>query len=832
MNRPYFIEKKREYATICSNLFILLLTGCICIVGVGYGTADGVNVPNNSTGINNIPPNFPFTNAGLVPGFNNPEDLDMRANPHFRSDGGETGHNNNTVSSLTSIQERETGSSELNAKAMKFTWQRCFGGSSYETPISIKQTSDGGFLIGGYTDSYDGDCSENHGSYDFIIVKVDASEDIVWKKCLGGSWFDEECEIISTPDGGCFVVGSSNSDDGDVSGNHGSTDFWAVKLDGSGNIVWQKSLGGSSDDVPYQAIQTADGGFLIGGWTGSSDGDVTGYHGYTDIWVVKLDSSGERKWQKCLGGSAYDRPYSLIQTTDGGFLIGGYTYSNDGDVTGNHGDADIWAVKLDPAGELKWQKCLGGKKSDRLYSLIQTIDGGFLITGDTRSSDGDVTGNHGERDIWVVKLDSSGERKWQKCLGGSADDFSSSAIQASDGGFQIRGYTYSNDGDVTGNHGDADIWAVKLGPAGELKWQKCLGGSADDSPLSTIQTIDGEFLIGGYTCSSDGDVTGYHGGTDIWVVKLDPAGEQKWQKCIGGSADDYPISIIQITDNQYAVYGCTYSFDGDIVGNHGEEDLWLGLIDTRYQVTAISDSMTIAYPSKTRSYEEGTNVAYLAQAKPGADLVNVSVDGTHVGPVSNWTFSEISSNHTFATTGQPTPGQVHAFFTLNTTWGAVPLTVQFTNQSLGEPTSFQWDFGDGETSTERDPVHTYTTPGTYSVTLQAHNAWTGGVATLSHALTTTAGIVPSPTPTPVPGEITAAFSADRTSGSAPMQVSFTDLSTGNPTSWVWTLGDGTLSASQNTTHIYSAKGMYSITLTAQNSLYSGSIEKSGFITVT
>lgn len=248
-------------------------------------------------------------------------------------------------------------------------------------------------------------------------------------------------------------------------------------------------------------------------------------------------------------------------------------------------------------------------------------------------------------------------------------------------------------------------------------------------------------------------------------------------------------------------------------------------------INASHDDWTILHPNGNQSYPRYSNATYIAQAKPGDDLLNISVNGTLVGPLSSWTFSNITTNQTISSSGRPTPGQVHAFFTLNTTWGAVPMTVAFTNQSLENPTSFFWDFGDGSTSTDRDPIHTYTTPGTYSVTLKAMNNQSGGIATFNNAITVTSGVIPSPTPTPVPGKITAAFEADITSGSAPMQVSFTDLSTGNPTSRLWDLGDGNISTTRNITHIYQVPGTYSVRLLAQNSLSSASIEKKGYITV-
>lgn len=256
------------------------------------------------------------------------------------------------------------------------------------------------------------------------------------------------------------------------------------------------------------------------------------------------------------------------------------------------------------------------------------------------------------------------------------------------------------------------------------------------------------------------------------------------------------------------------------------------LVRSLNTISSSSDEWTNTYPHGNISYIHLSNVTYITQAKPGADLLNVSVDNEPVGPVSNWTFKNIISDHAISSSGQPTPGQVHAFFALNTTWGSAPLTVAFTNQSLGSPTSFFWNFGDGAISTDRDPVHTYTIPGVYSVSLKALNNQTGGVVMLNGAVTVTDGVVPTPTPTPVPGEIIAAFSADQTTGDAPLQVRFVDHSTGNPTSWLWDLGDGNLSPLQNVTHIYSSRGSFSVTLTAQNGISTGKLVKTGYITIT
>ncbi|MDD1727495.1 MAG: PKD domain-containing protein [Methanospirillum sp.] len=652
------------------------------------------------------------------------------------------------------------------------------------------------------------------------------------QRCLGGSSTDQGYAVTSLPDGGYMVTGYTRSIDGDVSGNHGGSDVWVIKMDPSGTLDWQKCFGGSNSDYGYTATQTVDGGYLAGGTTYSNDGDVSGNHGGSDLWVVKMDPSGDLQWQKCLGGTTSDWAESVIQTRDGGYLAGGATYSNDGDVSGNHGGSDAWIVKLDTSGNLQWQKCLGGTSGDWVTSVIQTTDGSYLVAGVVYSTDGNVSGNHGQADYWIVNLDENGTLVWQKCFGGSDNDLAESITQTADGGYLIGGMSSSLNGDVSGNHGYGDYWVVKLDSSGSLQWQKCFGGSSSDWAESVIQTADGGYLVGGISISEDGDVSGNHGNSDCWVVKLDNEGNLKWQKCLGGSKYDHLFSLNQTADRQYLTVGYTYSNDGDVTGYHGITDNWLTRISVQHPVNATSDPWTILYPVGNKSYTEGTNATYLAQTKPGATLENVTVDSNRVGPVSNWTFTTIIANHTISTSGIPTPGQVHAFFSMNTTWGAVPLSIAFTNQSLGSPTSFFWNFGDGTTSTVRDPVHTYTTPGVYSVSLKAMNDQSGGIAMLNKAVTVTAGVVPSPTPTPVPAEISTAFSADRTSGTAPLQVTFTDQSTGNPTSWIWDLGDGNISTVQNVTHIYYAKGTYSVTLRTKNSISSGMMEKSEYISVT
>jgi hypothetical protein len=405
-------------------------------------------------------------------------------------------------------------------QAPAIEWQKCLGGTNADYALSIQQTADGGYIVAGWTASNNGDVSGNHGNYDAWVVKLDSAGNMQWQKCLGGTSDDYAYSIQQTTDGGYIVAGYTASNNGDVSGNHGLYDYWVVKLDPAGTLQWQKCLGGTNDDQAYSIQQTADGGYMVAGVTASNNGDVSGNHGNYDAWVVKLDPAGNMQWQKCLGGTVAEYAYSIQQTADGGYIVAGFTESNDGDVSGNHGLYDYWVVKLDPAGTLQWQKCLGGTDYDQAYSIKQTADGGYIVAGITYSNNVDVSGNHGINDVWVVKLDTSGNIQWQKCLGGTVAEYAFSIQQTADGGYMVAGNTSSNNGDVSGNHGLNDAWVVKLDTSGNIQWQKCRGGTNYDQAQSIQQTADGGYIVAGYTQSNNGDVSGNHGLYDFWVVKL------------------------------------------------------------------------------------------------------------------------------------------------------------------------------------------------------------------------------------------------------------------------------------------------------------------------
>ncbi len=421
-------------------------------------------------------------------------------------------------------------------------WQKTLGGSGLEEIYSTQQTTDNGYIAAGFTYSNNGDVTGFHGGIDAWVVKFSSTGSIEWKKTYGGTDVDWAYEIQQTFDGGYILAGYTASNNGDVSGNHGGKDAWVVKLNGSGGIQWQKSLGGSGWDEAWAIRQTTDGGYIMAGRSASQNGDVTGNHGSLDYWIVKLSSIGGIEWQKSLGGTGEDNAYAVKQTSDGGYIVAGESLSQNGDITGNHGDADYWVVKLSATGSLEWQKSFGGSSLDRSNDIVQADDGGYVVVGQASSNNGDITQHYLGYDIWVVKMDPSGEIQWQKSLGGSDQDWGSAIQKTSDGGYVIAGSAWSTDGDLQNCNCIVDIWVVKVSSEGILQWQKSLGGSMGEDGNAIYQTSDGGYVVAGMAWSDDGDVTGHQAKSDFWIVKLSPAsvGLDEIPDAFGGRLEIYP----------------------------------------------------------------------------------------------------------------------------------------------------------------------------------------------------------------------------------------------------------------------------------------------------
>jgi hypothetical protein len=308
----------------------------------------------------------------------------------------------------------------------KMLWGKVFGGTDYDEGYSVQQTSDGGYIIVGETRSF------GAGNGDVYLIKTDSSGNMRWYKTFGGSNWDLGESVQQTSDGGYIIVGSTTS--------FGAIGFdvYLIKTDSSGNRQWEKTFGGTRNDYGHSVQQTSDGGYIIVGGTLSSGA------GHSDIYLVKTDSNGNKQWEKTFGGTDYDVGYSVQQTSDGGYIIAGYTLSS------GAGSYDIYLIKTGSNGNMQWSKTFGGTGDDECHSVQQTSDGGYIIAGRTKSF------GAGGFDVYLIKTDSSGNKQWEKTFGGTKNDVSNSVQQTSDGGYIIAGGTDSF------GAGSSDVWLIKL----------------------------------------------------------------------------------------------------------------------------------------------------------------------------------------------------------------------------------------------------------------------------------------------------------------------------------------------------------------------------------
>jgi DNA replication initiation complex subunit (GINS family) len=343
---------------------------------------------------------------------------------------------------------------------------KAIGGKNDDEGKSLIQTSDGGYAITGFTSSF------GAGKEDVYVAKLDAHGNLQWTKTIGEKERDRGNSLIQTSDGGYAIAGLTQSF------GAGEADIYVIKLDANGNLQWTKTIGGLGYDGGTSLIQTPDGGYVIAGVTSSFGA------GEGDIYVVKLDANGNLQWTKTIGGPELDAGFSLIQTSDSGYAIAGHTKSF------GAGEGDIYVVKLDANGNLQWTKTIGGPGEEMGLSLIQTSDGGYAITGFTQSF------GAGELDVYLVKLDANGNLQWTKTIGGPGDEAGYSLIQTADGSYTITGATSSF------GAGEADIYVIKLDANGNLQWTKTIDAKNENLIKSSIiQTSDGSYVIAGTTRS-------------------------------------------------------------------------------------------------------------------------------------------------------------------------------------------------------------------------------------------------------------------------------------------------------------------------------------------
>jgi len=358
---------------------------------------------------------------------------------------------------------------------------KTYGGTSDEGASSVQQTSDGGYIVVGYTTSFG-------TGYDAFLIKTDANGNIIWAKTYGGTSYASS--VQQTSDGGYIVAGST------YSSGTGSNDIFLIKTDAKGNIQWAKIYGGTVSDFAFSVQQTSDGGYIVAGFTTSFGA------GEADIFLIKTDAKGNIQWAKTYGGATDDGAFSVQQTSDGGYILAGGTNSF------GTGEEDIFLIKTDAKGNVQWAKTYGGIGSEWASSVRQTADGGYIVAGTTTSF------SAGESDIFLIKTDAKGNIQWAKTYGGATDDRAFSVQQTSDGGYIVAGLISSF------GTGDWNIFLIKTDAKGNIQWAKTYGetDTIDRGAFSVQQTSDGGYILAGTTISFG---AGEH---DIFLIKTNARG--------------------------------------------------------------------------------------------------------------------------------------------------------------------------------------------------------------------------------------------------------------------------------------------------------------------
>ena len=342
----------------------------------------------------------------------------------------------------------------------------------------------------------------------------------LFTKNFGGNLWDYGNSVQQTIDGGYIITGEISSSE------NGSSDIWLIKTDSEGQEEWNQTFDGNDRDYGKSVKQTVDGGYIIIGSTGSDY--------YYDVWLIKTDPKGTEEWNQTFGGDNKDYGNSVQQTIDGGYIITGEISSS------GNGSSDVLLIKTDQQGQEEWIQTFGGSDYDIGNSIEQTYDGGYIITGSTRSY------GNGSSDVLLIKTDQQGQEEWIQTFGGGYIDIGNSIKQTSDNGYIITGYTQSY------GNGSRDVWLIKTNSQGNEEWNQTFGGSYIDIGNSIQQTIDGGYIITG----SRG--TDYY--SDLWLIKTDYQGNEEWNQTFGGNDYDFGNSVQQTTDDGYIIIGHTKSY--------------------------------------------------------------------------------------------------------------------------------------------------------------------------------------------------------------------------------------------------------------------------------
>jgi hypothetical protein len=371
----------------------------------------------------------------------------------------------------------------------------------------------------------------------------------LWDKRFAGDSTDQLMCMSRNAAGNLFLGGYSNSKSSAEKSQttKGGNDYWIVKTDSNGNKLWDFTYGTNANDFLYSVVATPDGGCLAGGYTtgGKNNDKSQSSFGSADFWIIRLNANGVKLWDSAYGGNSYEELHHIEPCNDKGFLLAGvsYTGKNGNKKSGNKGDADVWIIKIDSAGRMQWDSTYGGRGFDNCYRAHQTQDGGFLIGATSRSP---ISGNKtqdsiGNADVWLVKITATGAIQWDKVFGGNKVEELMNFAELSDGGFILP---INSNSDTSGNKkvlakGYLDIWLIRINANGDKIWERAIGGNSDDRIWAITRNQDKGFTLGGYSFSIIGDRAQLNiGGADYWIIKTDSGGKPLWDERFGGRRDD------------------------------------------------------------------------------------------------------------------------------------------------------------------------------------------------------------------------------------------------------------------------------------------------------
>ena len=382
----------------------------------------------------------------------------------------------------------------INAQ-LNIEWQHSYGGSWSDYAYCVQHTSDGGFIVGGLSYSDDGDIHGNTEGHGAVLIRFDSNNDTVWLRFYDG--WPAIYGVCQSSDNGYITIGKEYS---------------IMKVNENGDTLWTKDFGEESFlDKGYSIIRTNDNCYITAGslWR---NGEGLGLENW---YLVKMNSDGDTLWTKLYNYVA-GQAHSIDITVDGGFIVAGSKDLNALEEGSWTPDNNFYIMKLNSNGDTIWTKSYGGEHGDEANSIKQTSDGGYIVAGFRNFPD--------SYDYWILKLNETGEIEWQKTLNSYMDDMFYSVVESPDGGFIFAGYNYPDEslsGIHCNDHWQKEYWVVKYNSDGtSVEWCDCFGGEKDDVAMAIDQINNGDYIVAGYTNSDDGDVSVNHGDSDIWLIKL------------------------------------------------------------------------------------------------------------------------------------------------------------------------------------------------------------------------------------------------------------------------------------------------------------------------